>query len=219
MASEQAQRYPVDRNFWKIFTLIELLVVIAIIAILASMLLPALNKAREAAQLVSCVNNLKQINLKMLSYQDDNNGYYPMTTTPEYKGWVQVVFSEQDNSKILECPRNRPALAELMFYQFNNAYVSYACNGNLLGAGRIQFILPCIKDESHIHPIRTVPINSVSIRGWIFHCFVWAAEYRSCVSSCLIIRISKETRIPKPVIIKLPVAACIRTAAAPAVKI
>ena len=61
-----------------------------------------------------------------------------MTTTPEYKGWIQVVFAEQDNSKILECPRNRPALAELMFYQFNNAYVSYACNGNLLGA--LQYV-------------------------------------------------------------------------------
>ncbi len=60
-----------------LFTLIELLVVIAIIAILASMLLPALSKARQAAQSVTCVSNLKQIGLAFALYRDENNDAYP----------------------------------------------------------------------------------------------------------------------------------------------
>ncbi len=103
------------------FTLIELLVVIAIIAILAAILFPVFAKAREAARMSACLNNMKQLGTGLYTYLNDWDETFPpnrfppnggdITTGSDYAGsawynWRRALLTTQKGTGVFLCPSN-----------------------------------------------------------------------------------------------------------------
>lgn len=137
------------------FTLVELLVVIGIIALLISLLLPALNKARESARSAQCLSNLRQIGLTCIMYANDNHGwiYGDQNSPPAGKGNFTAYYWHS----VLVPQSFLPGTASGVSYHVAGS--GYLANGNVCVCPSFDPVTWDMDNNGHAGDIRTYGIR------------------------------------------------------------
>lgn len=148
------------------FTLIELLVVIAMIAILASLLLPSLSRAKQAAKAASCLNNLRQWGLATQLFVGDNNDFLPKDGTPNGTSLEEGWYNDLPRVLGLPCYREMPWRTNA---ELNPGHSIWICPANPRHSNGNNLFHYCLNEHvngigsgnqvrlsSLPHPVRTV---------------------------------------------------------------